>query len=60
MEEKISIEIAEYFDKNIVIMDKQVLHDIQKLFKEYQLEKSKTIDLKRIVDEYRNNRLKRV
>ncbi|TRM97698.1 DUF460 domain-containing protein [Sulfolobus sp. B1] len=60
MEEKISIEIAEYFDKNIVIMDKQVLHDIQKLFKEYQLEKSKTIDLKRIVDEYRNNGLKRV
>ncbi|MEM3949960.1 MAG: DUF460 domain-containing protein, partial [Saccharolobus sp.] len=57
-EEKVNNEIAEYVDKEIIILDKQVLNDLEVLRKELQIERSKDIDIKRIIDEYRNKRLK--
>jgi len=56
--EKVNNEIAEYVDKEIIILDKQVLNDLEVLRKELQIERSKDIDIKRIIDEYRNRRLK--
>lgn len=56
--EKVNNEIAEYVDKEIIILDKQLLNDLEVLRKELQIERSKDIDIKRIIDEYRNRRLK--
>ncbi|WP_338599831.1 DUF460 domain-containing protein [Sulfolobus tengchongensis] len=59
IDEKVSNEIAEYADKEIVILDKCLLKDSELLYKELQIEKSKNIDIKKIIDEYRNRKIKR-
>jgi len=56
--EKLSDEILEYIDKDFAIMSKQLINDLKLLYKEYQIEKSKEIDIRRIVDEYRNEKLR--
>ncbi|MEM0068231.1 MAG: DUF460 domain-containing protein [Saccharolobus sp.] len=56
--EKVNIEIAEYIDNEIVVLSKQVVEDLKLLTKELNIEKANNLDIKKIIEEYRNKRLK--
>lgn len=56
--ERVSNELFLYRDLDFVIVEKQVIEDLKKLYKEKIVEESKKLDLHKLISEYRRNRSK--